>query len=137
MLGAIFAFQAGIFGLGLFWCARGGGLKSCPKIGERYEATFNVMIATTLALLTGAGLQAMSQRQSSSGDPGGVSLPAPPQLPPEGHDHRGGRGSLSDRSHRRRARGSCWRLGLLLAGFPQRHFNQAATNADKFFAVAH
>ena len=52
MLGAIFAFQAGIFGLGLFWCARGGGLKSCPKIGERYEATFNVMIATTLALLT-------------------------------------------------------------------------------------
>ena len=83
MLGAIFAFQAGIFGLGLFWCARGGGLKSCPKIGELYEATFNVMIATTLALLTGAGLQAMSQRQSSSGD-GGVSLPAPPQLPPEG-----------------------------------------------------
>ena len=83
MLGAIFAFQAVIFGLGLFWCARGGGLKSCPRIGERYEATFNVMIATTLALLTGAGLQAMSQARPSSGD-GGVSLPAPPQLPPEG-----------------------------------------------------
>ena len=83
MLGAIFAFQAVIFGLGLFWCARGGGLKACPRLGERYEATFNVMIATTLALLTGAGLQAMSQRQPSSGD-GGVSLPAPPQLPPEG-----------------------------------------------------
>ena len=83
MLGAIFGFQAVIFGLGLFWCARGGGLESCPRIGERYETTFNVMIATTLALLTGAGLQAMSQRPPSGGD-GGASGPVPPQLPPEG-----------------------------------------------------
>ena len=83
MLGAIFAFQAVIFGVGLFWCARGGGLKACPQLGSRYEATFNVMIATTLALLTGAGLQAMSQRQPSGGD-GGASVPVPPQLPPEG-----------------------------------------------------
>ena len=56
MLGGIFAFQAGIFGVGLYYCANNGGLESCPKLGERYEQTFNVMIATTLALLTGSAL---------------------------------------------------------------------------------
>jgi len=57
MLASIFAFQAGVFGMGLYYCANNGGLKSCPQIGERYEQTFNVMIATTLALLTGSALQ--------------------------------------------------------------------------------
>lgn len=57
MLASIFTFQAGVFGLGLYYCANNGGLKSCPQIGERYEQTFNVMIATTLALLTGSALQ--------------------------------------------------------------------------------
>ena len=52
MLGGIFAFQAAIFTLGLFTCARLGGLKACPEIGNHYTNTFNVMIATTLALLT-------------------------------------------------------------------------------------
>ena len=56
MLAGIFAFQAGVFGLGLYFCAHHGGLSSCPKIGERYEQTFNVMVATTLALLTGTSL---------------------------------------------------------------------------------
>lgn len=56
MLAGIFAFQAAVFGSGLFFCARNGGLQSCPKIGDRYEQTFNVMIATTLALLTGSAL---------------------------------------------------------------------------------
>ncbi len=56
MLAGIFTFQAGIFGVGLFYCANNGGLKSCPKLGDRYEQTFNVMIATTLALLTGSAL---------------------------------------------------------------------------------
>ena len=53
VLTGIFVFQASTFGVGLFYCARNGGLKSCPEIGKRYEATFAVMIATTLALLTG------------------------------------------------------------------------------------
>ena len=57
MLASIFAFQAGVFAMGLYYCANNGGLKSCPQIGERYEQTFNVMIATTLALLTGSALQ--------------------------------------------------------------------------------
>ena len=56
MLAAIFTFQAGVFGAGLFYCAKHGGLESCPELGKRYEQTFNVMIATCLALLTGASL---------------------------------------------------------------------------------
>ena len=57
LLSGIFAFQAGVFGVGLFYCARNGGLKSCPQLGDRYEQTFNVMIATTLALLTGNAIK--------------------------------------------------------------------------------
>ena len=56
MLAGIFAFQAGTFAVGLYYCANNGGLKSCPDLGDRYEQTFNVMIATTLALLTGSAL---------------------------------------------------------------------------------
>ena len=52
MLAGIFTFQAGVFGMGLYYCANNGGIQSCPEIGRRYEATFAVMIATTLALLT-------------------------------------------------------------------------------------
>ena len=56
MLGGIFTFQAGVFGMGLYYCANNGGLDSCPKIGDRYEQTFNVMVATVLALMTGSAL---------------------------------------------------------------------------------
>ena len=57
MLGGIFAFQASLFGIGFYFCSTNGGLKNCPDIGDRYESTFNVMIATTLALLTGSALK--------------------------------------------------------------------------------
>ena len=57
MLAGIFAFQAGTFGVGLYYCANNGGLENCPDLGKRYEQTFNVMIATTLALLTGSALK--------------------------------------------------------------------------------
>ena len=56
MLAGIFTFQASLFGIGVFACINNGGLKSCPNIGDRYEQTFNVMIATTLALLTGSAI---------------------------------------------------------------------------------
>ena len=56
LLAGIFAFQAGIFAFGVYYCARNGGLEECPTIGDRYEQTFNVMIATTLALLTGSAI---------------------------------------------------------------------------------
>ena len=54
MLASIFAFQALLFGFGAFWCGRNGGIEACPEIARRYENTFNVMVATTLALLTGS-----------------------------------------------------------------------------------
>ena len=53
LLTGVFAVQALTFGVGFIFCAQKGGLKECPKLGDRYEATFAVMIATTLALLTG------------------------------------------------------------------------------------
>jgi len=56
LLAGIFTFQACLFGVGFYYCANNGGLTSCPKIGERYEQTFNLMIATVLALLTGSAL---------------------------------------------------------------------------------
>ena len=57
MLAGIFTFQAGTFTVGLYYCANNGGLKSCPDLGDKYEQTFNVAIATTLALLTGSALK--------------------------------------------------------------------------------
>ena len=57
MLAGIFTFQAGVFGFGVHYCAQNGGFKTCPEIGRRYEQTFSVMIATTLALLTGSALK--------------------------------------------------------------------------------
>ena len=57
MLAGIFTFQASLFEVGFYFCANNGGLKSCPQLGDRYESTFNVMVATTLALLTGSALK--------------------------------------------------------------------------------
>ena len=62
LLGGIFAFQAGLFAVGFSLCFNFGGLKACPELGTRYENTFNVMIATTLALLTGSALKGLPQR---------------------------------------------------------------------------
>ena len=57
MLAGIFTFQAGMLSFGVYYCANNGGIKECPEIGKTYEQTFNVMIATTLALLTGSQLK--------------------------------------------------------------------------------
>lgn len=56
LLAGIFMFQACVFGFGIFYCARNGGIDECPTIGQKYEQTFNVAIATTLALLTGTAI---------------------------------------------------------------------------------
>tara|TARA_R110000868_G_scaffold3410_3_gene22013 strand:+ start:39 stop:251 length:213 start_codon:yes stop_codon:yes gene_type:complete len=57
MLAGIFSFQAIVFGAGLYFCTKSQNVTEiCPNIGDRYEQTFNVMIATTLALLTGTAL---------------------------------------------------------------------------------
>lgn len=57
MLAGIFTFQAGMLSYGVYYCAQNGGIQACPELGKRYEQTFNVMIATTLALLTGSALK--------------------------------------------------------------------------------
>ena len=57
MLAGIFTFQAATLGYGVYNCASNGGLQSCPDLGDRYEQTFNVMITSTLALLTGSALK--------------------------------------------------------------------------------
>ncbi len=57
MLAGIFTFQACLFGVGFYYCAKKEGLNSCPEIGERYEKTFTTMTAVVLALLTGASIK--------------------------------------------------------------------------------
>jgi len=53
MLAGIFTYQAAIFSMATYYCAVHGGLKVCPEIGQRYDKTFDIMVATTLALLSG------------------------------------------------------------------------------------
>jgi hypothetical protein len=60
MLASIFTYQAGIFAFGLYKCSQldASTIKQvCPEIGKRYDNTFNVAIATVLALLTGSALK--------------------------------------------------------------------------------
>ena len=57
MLASIFTFQAVTLGYGIYNCTNNSGIQSCPDLGDRYEQTFNVMITSTLALLTGSALK--------------------------------------------------------------------------------
>jgi len=61
MLASIFTYQAGIFAFGIFKCSSLSPASTirevCPKLGDRYDSTFNVAIATVLALLTGSALK--------------------------------------------------------------------------------
>ena len=60
MLAGIFTYQAAVFTYGLYQCSRVQpqvAIKEiCPDIGKRYDQTFSLMVATTLALLTGSKL---------------------------------------------------------------------------------
>lgn len=86
MLAGIFTWQAAIFSWGVYGCYKLGGLKACPELGRRYENTVNVMVATTLALLTGGAVVGATQRRpSSSGDRDvSASPPQPSQAPQPG-----------------------------------------------------
>ena len=64
-LAALIGSQVLFLGWGMNWCAKNGGLESCPEISKRYETTFNVAIATVLALLTGS---VIGRPRSSSDD---------------------------------------------------------------------
>ena len=62
LLAGIFIWQAIIFTYGIVYCTIGfTDLKACPELGQRYENTANVMLATPLALLTGSTLSALSK----------------------------------------------------------------------------
>lgn len=56
MLACIFLVQAGVFVYGFTKCMNSGGIANCPEVGRRYDQTFGLMVATTLALLTGSQL---------------------------------------------------------------------------------
>ena len=62
VLSTIFFFQAAVFGFGLYFCSRNGGLKACPEIRRTYTETFSVQIATVLALLGGGAAVAAKSR---------------------------------------------------------------------------
>lgn len=87
LLGLIFLWQASLFTFGVIACFNQGGLKACPGLGDRYENTVNVMVATTLALLgttavigkaTAGNSNAGSASNSGSSKPVGPSSPLPP-----------------------------------------------------------
>ena len=82
MLASIFAIQAGVFVFGVTKClSLDGGLRNCPDLGRRYDQTFGVMVATTLALLTGAQMTKASIRRPSLDDHDDASAsPLPLQL---------------------------------------------------------
>ena len=88
MLAGIFIVEALFLGFAFWKCSLPIGgqpvpmlADRCPKLGSRSQELFGVAVATVLSLLGGA---ALANRQPSSGAPGEASLPAPPQLPPEG-----------------------------------------------------
>ena len=55
-LAALISSQVAFLGWGIYWCGHNGGVQACPEISKRYENTFNVAIATVLALLTGTAI---------------------------------------------------------------------------------
>jgi len=83
LLSSIFAYQATVFAFGVWTCTqitpKASVREICPDLGNRYDSTFQVMIATTLALLTGGAAMNLNQRKSSSRPP---EPPQKPQTPP-------------------------------------------------------
>jgi hypothetical protein len=66
MLAGIFTWQAAVFTFGAISCFQIGEREACPNLGDRYENTVGIMVATTLALL-GAGA-VTNQKKSSVSD---------------------------------------------------------------------
>lgn len=84
LLAGIFIWQASVFTFGMFLCMGQGGLKACPSLGDRYENTVNVMIATTLALLgtsTLVGARKLGKDEQEPREPA-KSLRTPQTRPP-------------------------------------------------------
>ena len=69
MLAGIFAWQAALFTFGVVKCFAAGGKEACPNLGDRYENTVGIMVATTLALIGAGAVAGATQRNSSVSDP--------------------------------------------------------------------
>ena len=69
MLAGIFAWQAALFTFGAVRCFGTGGKEACPNLGDRYENTVGIMVATTLALLGAGAVAGATQRKPSVSDP--------------------------------------------------------------------
>ena len=83
MLAGIFIFEGLLFTAGFVACWRGGGLQACPQLGDRYEATFSVMVATTLALLTGGAVVSTAMGKGKEDSPAPKPIrPAKAEQPP-------------------------------------------------------
>ena len=81
MLAGIFVWQAALFTYGVAQCFGAGGKEACPDLGDRYDNTVNVMVATTLALLGASAVAAVNQRKPSVSDPASPLDEQPRQLP--------------------------------------------------------
>ena len=68
MLAGIFTWQAALFTFGTISCFRAGGKEACPNLGDRYENTVGIMVATTLALLGAGAVAGVNQRKPSVSD---------------------------------------------------------------------
>ena len=73
MLAGIFTWQAALFTFGAVRCFGTGGREACPSLGDRYENTVGIMVATTLALLGAGAVAGVTQQKKPS-----VSDPASP-----------------------------------------------------------
>ena len=82
MLAGIFIWQAAVFTFGVIGCFQNGGKEACPDLGDRYENTVNVMVATTLALLGAGAVASASQKKPLASDPVSPS-PLSPQPRPQ------------------------------------------------------
>ena len=57
LLAVVFAAQITLLGFEMYRCfSSEHPLQECPQVENTYEKTFNVIIATTLALLTGQAI---------------------------------------------------------------------------------
>ena len=82
LLAGIFIWQAAIFTFGVVGCFQKGGKEACPDLGDRYENTVNVMVATTLALLgAGAVASATQKKKEDEKEPKNRLPPKNPNKP--------------------------------------------------------
>ena len=70
---------------------------ACPNLGKQFEANTNLMVATTLALLTGSAVTSLSKKSKTSDDDPAVVSPSPVQ-PPQPSPRVKGRASEQEAS---------------------------------------